>query len=111
MAQDARQSFATPDEERAFRMVTDVLRSLVDNALPTTPIPNPAGVGSLWVSALMATAAGLIASFPEDLRGQALEHAQDYLSRSVDAQVAADLKQKGKSDGVHRGGPRATREN
>lgn len=85
-------SVASKHEELAFRMITDVLRALVDHALPTTPIPNPAGAGSLWISALMATAGSLIAEFPAEARGLALEHAQDFLARSVESQVKADQK-------------------
>jgi hypothetical protein len=85
-------AIATPEEERAFRHLVDGLRLMAKINLELLPVA-PEGRGSLMVSALMCVAGDLLAEFKADLRGQALEHAQDYLARCMAAQVEQNRKE------------------
>jgi hypothetical protein len=91
---------ASRNDEAIYRQLVDGIRTFLAINVPRMPLENREGIASLCVSALIATAAGILAEFHPDIRGIALEHAQDYLARSLNAELA---DQKGKDDGIHRG--------
>ncbi len=95
MAQDltGTVSSATQEQERVFRQIVDGLEFFVRVNMPRAPVEE-GGRGSLFVSALVCCAGRLLAEFPEALRGNALESAQDYLARQMHAQVDQDRKER-----------------
>lgn len=88
----------SPLEDRLFRRITDTLRDGAEQmiAVAETEVPDPGGLGALMVSALLTVAADYLAEFAPDARPQAIDFAQEFLVRAVNAQVALDAHVKEK---------------